>query len=112
MKNRPLIIKIRNRYKSAINPLKQFAENLTPKDLELEAEKEVYIDLYKVRNDFKQSGNHLFDFLMKFQFVREVSFEERVTVFCQIISMFENELDLTDDFLKQDNIEYAVVYPK
>jgi hypothetical protein len=49
---------------------------------------------------------------MKYQFVREVSFEERVTVFCQIISMFENELDLTDNFLKQDKIEYAVVYPK
>lgn len=110
--NLPLIIKVRNRYKSAINPAKQLAENLTPNDLELEAEKEIYIDLYKVRNDFKQSGNDLFGFLMKYQFVRELSFEERVTVFCQIISMFENELDLSDNFLKQDNIEYAVVYPK
>jgi len=57
-------------------------------------------------------GIDLFGFLMNYQFVREVSFEERVTVFCQIISMFENELDLSDNFLKQDNIEYAVVYPK
>jgi hypothetical protein len=110
--NIPLILKVRTHYKSAINPLKQVAGNLTEKDLELEVEKEVYIDLYKVRNDFKQSGNHLFGFLMNYQFVREVSFEERVTVFCQIISMFENELDLSDNFLKQNNIEYAVVYPK
>jgi hypothetical protein len=110
--NIPVIIKVRNRYKSAINPLKQAAVNLTAKDLELEAEKEIYIDLYKVRNDFKQSGNHLFGFLMNYQFVREVSFEERVTVFCQIISMFENELDLSGNFLKQDNLEYAVVYPR
>ena len=110
--NFPLIIKIRNRYKSAINPVKQLAGNLTPKDLELEAEKEIYIDLYKIRNDFKQSDNHLFGFLMNYQFVREVSFNERVTIFCQIISMFENELDLSDNFLKQENIEYAVVYPK
>jgi hypothetical protein len=49
---------------------------------------------------------------MNYQFVREVSFEERVTVFCQIISMFENELDLSGNFLKQDNLEYAVVYPR
>lgn len=110
--NIPLIIKVRNRYKSAINPLKQAAVNLTAKDLEIEAEKEIYIDLYKVRNDFKQSGNHLFGFLLNYQFVRDVSFEERVTVFCQIISMFENELDLSDNFMKQNNIEYAVVYPK
>ena len=51
-------------------------------------------------------------FLMNYQFVRELSFEERVTVFCQIISMFENELELSDNYLKQNNIEYAVVYPK
>lgn len=108
----PLIIKVRTRYRSAINPMKQVAVNLTSKDLELEAEKEIFIDLYKVRNDFKHSGNDLFGFLMNYQFVQELSFEERVTVFCQIISMFENELDLSDNFLKQDNIEYAVVYPK
>jgi hypothetical protein len=29
-----------------------------------------------------------------------------------MLSMFENELDLSDSFLKQNNIEYAVVYPK
>jgi len=110
--NRLLLIKVRNRYKSTINPIKQLAANLTLKDLELETEKEIYIDLYKVRTDFKLSGNDLFGFLMNYHFVRELSFEERVTVFCQIISMFENELDLTDNFLRQDNIDYAVVYPK
>lgn len=110
--NRQLITKVRNRYKSAINPTKQLAANLTSKDLELETEKEIYIDLHWVRNDFKQSGSDLFGFLMNYQFVRELSFEERVTVFCQIISMFENELELSDNYLKQNNIEYAVVYPK
>jgi len=110
--NYSIIIKVRTRYRTAINPAKKIAANLTKKDLELEPEKEVYIDLHKVRNDFKQSGNDLFGFLMKYQFVRDLSFEERVTVFCQIISMFENELDLSDKFLKQRNIEYIMVYPK
>jgi hypothetical protein len=110
--NRSLILKVRNRYKSKVNPLKQVAENLTTDDLVVETEKEIYIDLFKIRNDFKQSGNHLFGFLMQYQFVRELSFEERVTVFCQIISMFENEMDVSDKFLKHNNIEYAVVYPK
>jgi hypothetical protein len=110
--NHSLIRKIRTRYKSTINPIKQIAERLTTQDLELEKEKEIFIDLYKVRNDFKRSGNDLFGFLMNYQFVREVSFEERVTVFCQIISMFENELELSEEFLQQDKIEYAIVYPK
>ena len=43
--NRQLIIKVRNRYKSAINPTKQFAANLTSKDLELETEKEMRYQL-------------------------------------------------------------------
>jgi len=110
--NISLISKVRSRYRTVINPTRQIAANLTLKDLELVAEKEIYIDLFKVRNDFKQSGNDLFGFLMKYRFVRELSFEERVTVFCQIISIFENELDLSDNFSKQNNIEYAVVYPK
>lgn len=110
--NLPLIKKIRGRYKSAANPLKQTPRNLTPDDLEPGIEKEIFIDLYKVRNDFKQSGNHLFGFLMNYRFARSVSFEERVTVFCQVISMFEDELYLTDTFKKQNNIEYVVVYPK
>ena len=105
-----LIQKVRSNYKSAINPLKNIAENLTSQDQKSETEKEIYIDLYKVRNDFKRSGKHLFEFLMNYQFVREVAFEERVTIYCQIISMFEDELDLSDEFLTQNNIEYAVVY--
>jgi hypothetical protein len=110
--NNQLINKVRSRYQSTVNPIKQLAEHLRPKDLELGEEKEIYIDLQKVRNDFKQSGNHLYGFLMEYQFVRKVSFEERVTVFCQIISLFEQELELTDKFLKHDSIHYAVVYPK
>jgi hypothetical protein len=110
--NYALIRKIRQRYKSTINPLKQVAENLTLQDQKLETEEEIYIDLYKVRTDFKRSGKHLFDFLMNYQFVREIGFEERVTMFCQIVSLFEDELELLDEFLMQNNIEYAVVYPK
>ena len=108
----PLIQKVRNRYKSATNPLKKMAENLSLQDQKLETEEDIYIDLYKIRNYFKRSGRHLFEFLMSYQFVREVNFEERVTIYCQIISMFENELDISDEFLSQNNIEYAVVYPQ
>lgn len=110
--NRPLIIKVRNRYQSSINPAKQIAAKLTLHDIEIVTEKEIYIDLYKVMNDFKQSGKELFGFLMYYQFVRDLPFQERVTVFCQIISMFENELKLTGNLMIQDNIEYAEVYHK
>ena len=107
-----LIKKVRNNYNSTINPVKYLAKNLTDQERVLDTENEIYIDLYKVRNDFKQTGKHLFQFIMNYQFIRDVSFEERVTFYCQIISLFENELELQDNFQKQDNIEYAIVYPK
>jgi len=107
-----LIKKVRTRYNSTINPAKHLAENLTDKERKLDTENEIYINLDRVRNDFKQTGKHLFQFIMDYQFIREVSFEERVTFYCQIISLFERELELSDKFLKHDNIEYAVVYPK
>jgi len=107
-----LIKKVRNNYNSMINPVKSLAGNLTEQERKLSTEKEIYIDLYKVRNDFKRTGKHLFQFIMDYQFIREVSIEDRVTFYCQIISLFENELELRDEFLKQNNIEYAIVYPK
>jgi hypothetical protein len=107
-----LIKKVRNRYKSAVNPVKHSAESLSEQERLPQTEQEIYLNLYLVRNDYKRSSGHLFEFLLNYQFVREVSFEERVTIFCKMISMFEDELDLTDDFLKFDKIEYAVVYPK
>ena len=110
--NYRLIQKVRKRYKSTINPVKHSADNLSDQERLSQTEQEIYIDLYKVRNYFKRAGQHLFEFVLNYQFVHEVPFEERVTVFCQLISMFENELDLSDDFLKHDKIEYAVVYSK
>ena len=107
-----LIQKVRKRYNSVVNPIKHSAESLSEQERLQEIEQETHIDLHKVRKEFKRSSQHLFDFLLNYQFTREVPFEERVTIFCQLISMFEDELDLSDDFLKYDKVEYAVVYPK
>jgi len=107
-----LVKKVRSNYNSIVNPVKYLAENLTEQERILDTEKEISIDLYKVRNDFKLTGKDLFQFIMSYQFIREVSFDERVTYYCQIISLFEDELELRDIFLKQERIEYAIVYPK
>ena len=109
--NYTLIKKVRNRYHSTINPAKQLAENLSEQDRTPQTEQEIYIDLYKVRNDFKRSHRHLFDFLLHYRFIREVTLDERVTIYCQLISRFEDELEVTDIFLRHNKIEYAIVYP-
>jgi len=109
--NYALIKKVRKRYHSAINPEKHLAESLTEQDRTPQTEQEIYIDLFKVRNDFKRSRQHLFDFLLNYRFVHEVTLDERVTIYCQMISRFEDELEVSDIFSKHNNIEYAIVYP-
>ena len=107
-----LIKKVSSKYKSGINPKKLFAENLSADDLKVEAEKEVHINLHELKNNFATSGKHLFDYIYEYEFPREVSFAERVTIYCQMISIFEDEFEVSENFERQDKIEYALVYPK
>jgi hypothetical protein len=107
-----LIKKISGKYKSGINPKKLIAENLSADDLKVETEKEVHINLHEVKKNFATSDKHLFDYIYEYEFPREVSFAERVTIYCQMISIFEDEFQVSENFERQDKIEYALVYPK
>ncbi len=107
-----LIKKISSKYKSGINTKKLAAENLSSEELKSETEKEIHINLHEVKKNFATSGKHLFDYIYEYQFPREVLFAERVTIYCQIISIFEEEFEVSESFEKQDNIEFALVYPK
>jgi len=107
-----LIKKINLKYKSGINPKKSRAEDLSVEELKTETEKEIHVDLYEVKRKFAGSGKHLFDYVSGYEFSRDVSFDERVTIFCQIVSIFEEEFDVTESFERQGKVEYALVYPK
>ena len=80
--------------------------------MKTETEKEIHINLHEVKNNFATSGKHLFDYISNYEFSRTVSFAERVTIYCQMISIFEDEFEVLENFKRQDQIEYALVYPK
>ena len=70
------------------------------------------INLEEIRNKFVATSDNLFNFILLYDFLKEIDFEERVTLFCQIISQYEQELVIEDDFKKTNGIEYAIVYSK
>ncbi|MEO8149537.1 MAG: hypothetical protein ABI723_17990 [Bacteroidia bacterium] len=107
-----LIKKVSSKYKSGINPKKLVSENLSEDDMKSETEKEIHINLREVKKNFAASGKHLFEYISEYEFPREVSFAERVTIYCQMISIFEDEFEVSESFKRQDQIEYALVYPK
>lgn len=87
------------------------AENISSRDLLPETEAEVFIDLEEIKRGFMASGHHLHNFIMQYKYPREVSYEERITIFCQMVSMYEQELNVKELFQQDGQIEYAMVHP-
>ena len=53
----------------------------------------------------------LFSLLMLYPFRQEVSEEERTTLFCQIVSLYESQFRISEEFGIYKNYEYARIYP-
>ncbi len=106
------IQKVANRIKTIPNPKLPFAGTIAEEYLETYLEEEVQINLDEVKNSFRASGNHLFDFILHYNFSRDISWEEKVTIYCQMVSQYEAEFTITDQFSRQQQIEFALVYPK
>jgi hypothetical protein len=49
---------------------------------------------------------------MSYKFPREVNFDERVTLFCRLASVYENEFNISDNYTRKEDIEFAMIYPK
>jgi len=106
------ILKIGKRNRSSVKVRLTLAGNISTEYLQASIEEEIQINLEEVRNSFIASGNNLFDFVMGYNFEKEISFEEKVTVFCQLISQYENSFTLTDKYNSEQEVEFAMVYPK
>lgn len=106
------IKRIADRYKSRDKLLPQIADNISHELLEESVNEEVMINLEELRNSFVATSNDLFSFVMSYDFDKDVDFDERVTIFCQVISQFESEFNINENFQTTNGIEYAVVYPK
>lgn len=85
------------------------AESISDSYLQTETEEEIFINLEEIRNGFKASGKHLYQFIMGYRYPREVPYEEKMTIFCQMVSIYENEFTVSEKYLQDEMVEYAVV---
>jgi hypothetical protein len=106
------IKKIAKRVKAGVKMKQPIADKISSEYLQTQTEEEIQINLEEVKNGFMASGYALFDFVLNYNFVKEVSFDEKITIYCQLISQYENVFEITDHFQEKENIEFAVVYPK
>jgi len=106
------ILKISKRLKAGIKLKRPVAEQISSEYLETQIEEEIQINIEEVKNGFVASSYNLFDFIMNYNFAKVVLFEDRVTIYCQLISQYENIFEITDKFEEKKEIEFAIVYPK
>lgn len=106
-----IIKRISKKYRTGLKLIKQSADDLLYEDLEPQTEKEIHINLHEVNKNFALSGKHLFDYILDYQYPREVSYEEKVTIYCQMISIFEGEYEVSEIFSRYNEVEYAMVFP-
>lgn len=90
----------------------EIADSISNEYLENSIEEEIMINLEEVRNRFVATSDNLFNFILNYDFSKDVDFNERVTIFCQIISQYEQELKIKDNFQITNGIEYAMVFSK
>lgn len=106
------IQKLASKQKSGVIIKVPLAGNISKEYLETSTEEEIHVNLDAVKNSFLASGNNLFDFIQIYNYEKELSFEEKVTVYCQLISQYEDQFELTDQFNSHQEVEYAMVYSK
>lgn len=70
---------------------------------------EAAINTRKMMDVFSRTGGDLFSFVMGYEYNREMDFEAKVTLFCRLLSLYENELEITDRFGHTEHIEYAII---
>jgi hypothetical protein len=106
------ILRIAKRVKSLVKIKLPLAGSISSEYLQPNIEEDIQINLEEVKNSFIASGNNLFDFILNYGFEKELSVDEKVTIYCQLISQYEKSFALTEKYSSQQEIEYAMVYPK
>lgn len=106
------IKRIAEKHKNRIKEQPALADQISDEFLENEVEEEIMIDFEAIRNHFIATSQDLFQFLINYDFLTPMSFEDRVTIYCQMASQYELDFKITDEFAEENAIEYALIYPK
>lgn len=106
------IQKIAGRKKMGAKLKQPIAEKISDEYLETQILEEVHINLEEVKNGFVAGSNNLFDFVMNFDFSKKVSFDERVTIYCQMVSLYDAIFEITEQVNEKNEVEFTMIYPK
>ena len=73
---------------------------------------EAAINTRKMMDLFYKEDMDLFSFIMGYDYNRVMDFDAKVTLFCRMLSLYEDELSITDRFGHEGPVEYAIILKK
>ena len=109
---REVIAKVAKRIRTNVKSSMPLLGNISDEYLETQIQEEIQINLDEVKNGFLAGSNNLFDFICSYDFGKDVNFDERVTIYCQMISQFDILFKITENYNTKEDVAFAMVYPK
>ncbi len=106
------ILKISRQIHTGVKIALPLADKISEEYLKAQIEEEIQINLEEVKNGFVASSYNLLDFISGYQYPKDVSFDDIVNIYCQLVSQFDTLMEITDKYQEKENIEFATIYPK
>jgi len=105
-----IIAKVKEKIKESATTIKpKIAGEVSELSIEKQQQNKLSINLYKLKLQFASGGGELFNFIENYEFEQDLSFDEKVTLFCKIASLYNTEFYHTGEYKLVNNIEYAVI---
>ena len=107
-----VLLEVQNRRKIQGNLRKKLAEPLDKSEIEVQNVIKPMVDQTEMKNGFIASGTDLFYFVMNYSYPYQIDLEGKLVLFCQIVSQFSDEFEITDNYAVTEGFEYPLIYPK
>ncbi len=77
-----------------------------------EESQEYMIDIDALHHEFLDSGTDLFSFIDKRDYDKEQTLEQKITLYCQLALMYENEYEFSENRMRTQEYEYLEIRAK
>lgn len=104
-----IILKVRKELKTRTSLRSRLAEEIPDSYFADESRVSDSVNLKTIFNAFSAAGHNLFKFVYDYEYHNNVADNDKVIYFCQIASLFSQNLELTGTYETLGDIEYPIV---
>jgi len=93
-------------------PERKKAELIDDAFLQQVIENDFVINTDVLHEDFAQSSEDLFSFVMAYTFEEDIDYNKRIACYCDMAGLYAKAYYLSDDYGKDEQYEYLMIYAK